>query len=505
MKNCRSVADGQPGGIKHTKASRAKCGAGKAGACRQSDMNQTCECRQNSAAVKGKWRERLMGLSEGLSILLSMILITVIVLFSVGVTTLVIDSTRQASNVKEGTTAYYAAEAGLEQALWINKKLTDNNQALGAEESGTIPSVGGGTASVNFDIQGTTEYLLEKTVNGKYIIPFPWTGNVPWTGEGAITGPGGCDPQKPPTRTGDGTQKIFSYKYVAADGKEYTATAEEQYHPCNWNKLAVGEKATIPLYGVGTNGTQNFTSFTLRLRTPCAFGNEMCPLEGSQRLELNCFDKGEDAIRCRASYDVDKQRKFGEVLLAWQIDAKDSAGNMVTMMPNQKKSLTGDPYHAGEDSQLFEGRLNQSIDTSIFTGYFYEFLLQTKYGKELGATDKSLISAFLGRTDLSQPVLKLSVVGDLIGCYGNDGKGTECNFSYDSPTYESGEINTNYRGVHKIPYIEYQVVLPSEAATNLPVSPQNIITAEGQSGPFVQSIQVKAPHDDSGLEYVIQQ
>ena len=455
---------------------------------------------RKSGVAKG-WRARLGMLSEGLSILLSMILITVIVLFSVGVTTLVIDSTRQASNVKEGTTAYYAAEAGLEQALWINKNLTDNNESLGAEERGRIPSVGGGTASVNFEIQGTTKNLVEKTVNGKYIIPFPWTGNVPWTGEGAITGPGGCDPQKPPTRTGDGTQKIFSYKYVAANGKEYTATAEEQYHPCNWNKLAVGEKATIPLYGVGTNGTQNFTSFTLRLHTPCAKGNEMCPLEANQRLELNCFDKGENAIRCSSNDStVDKQRKKGEVLLAWQIDAKDiSTGNMVTMMPNQADDPFA-PYHPTDDSQLFEGRLNQSLDVTPF----FEFLSQLKYGRELGAIDISLISAFLSRTDLSEPVLKLSVVGDLIGCYGTNGQGIDCSFSYDSPKLDGGQPNTNYRGIIKIPYIEYQVVLPG-AGTFAPVSPQNIITAEGQSGPFVQSIQVKAPHDDSGLEYVIQQ
>lgn len=455
---------------------------------------------RKSGVAKG-WRARLGMLSEGLSILLSMILITVIVLFSVGVTTLVIDSTRQASNVKEGTTAYYAAEAGLEQALWINKTLADNNEALGAEEGGTIASVGGGTASVNFEIQGTTKNLVEKTVNGKYIIPFPWTGNVPWTGEGAITGPGGCDPQKPPTRTGDGTQKIFSYKYVAADGKEYTATAEEQYHPCNWNKLAVGEKTTIPLYGVGTNGTQNFTSFTLRLRTPCAFGNEMCPLEANQRLELNCFDKGDDAIRCLSDFNLSKQRLFGEVLLAWQIDAKDiSTGNMVTMMPNQEEAMLT-PYDPIYDSQLFEGRLNQSLDVTPF----FEFLSQAKHGKVLGETDKSLISAFLDKTNLKEPVLKLSVVGDLIGCYGTNGQGIDCSFDYDSPKLDGGQPNTNYRGIIKIPYIEYQVVLPSEAATNLPVSPQNIITAEGQSGPFVQSIQVKAPNDDTSLEYVIQQ
>jgi hypothetical protein len=451
----------------------------------------------SGTAGKSRWHGRLMALSEGLSILLSMILITVIVLFSVGVTTLVIDSTRQASNVKEGTTAYYAAEAGLEQALWINQKLSEADEALGAEESGSIGSVGGGTASVNFEIQGTTKNLVEKTVNGKFIIPFPWTGDAPWTGEGAISGTGGCDPQKPPTRTGTGTAKIFSYTYHPTSGQT-TATAEEQYHPCNWNKLAVGEKATIPLYGISTSGQPvNFTSFTLRLRTPCAFGDEMCPPEGNQRLELNCFDKGDAAIMCSPNDStVDKQRKKGEVMIAWQIDAKDiSTGDIVTMLPNQEEGTMGEPYNNITDSQLFEGRLNQSIDVSPL----FEFLSQAKYGKELGAIDRSLISAFLAKTNLKEPVLKLSVVGDLIGCFGSDNTGRDCSFYYDSPE------SIDYQGVIKIPHIEYQVVLPSEAATNLPVSPQNIITAEGQSGPFVQSIQVKAPNEDTGLEYVIQQ
>ena len=159
------------------------------------------------------------------------------------------------------------------------------------------------------------------------------------------------------------------------------------------------------------------------------------------------------------------------------------------------------PYDPIYDSQLFEGRLNQSLDVTPF----FEFLSQAKHGKVLGETDKSLISAFLDKTNLKEPVLKLSVVGDLIGCYGTNGQGIDCSFDYDSPKLDGGQPNTNYRGIIKIPYIEYQVVLPSEAATNLPVSPQNIITAEGQSGPFVQSIQVKAPNDDTSLEYVIQQ
>lgn len=453
---------------------------------------------RKSGVVKG-WRARLGVLSEGLSILLSMILITVIVLFSVGVTTLVIDSARQSSNVKEGTTAYYAAEAGLEQALWINKKLSDAGAAMGAQVPPTDGSVGGGVATVKYNIQGTTANLLEKTVNGKYIIPFPWTGDAPWHGEGAVAGTGGCAPQKPPQRSGSGNAKIFEYTYKDANQVEHKYPAEEQYHPCNWNKLAVGEKATIPLYGKGTNGMQNFTSFTLLVRTPCAFGNEMCPKEGNVRLELNCFDKGDSAIKCTSNDDnFDKQKKKGEVTLIWQIDAKDSGGNVVNMLPRQAYFLFASLYIYSQDSQLFEGRLNSAFD-GVSTNFF-EALNASQQGV-VGQTipEAKQIPSFLSDADLHEPVLKLSVVGDLIGCYGLNGYGTDCSNQYDLPE------DSLYKGVFKIPYIEYQVVLPANAATFPPVSPNNIITAEGQSGPFVQSIQVKAPNDETGLEYVIQQ
>lgn len=135
----------------------------------------------------------------------------------VGVTTRVTDATRQASTVKEGTTAHNAAKPGLEHTLWINNKLSGNNE------------------------------------------------------------------------------------------------------------VAVGEKATIPLYGLSTNDPPapvNFTSLFLRWRTPCAFGNALSPREAEQRPELNGFDKGENGIRCMAGNDEGNQHDYDIVLLAGSLTPK---------------------------------------------------------------------------------------------------------------------------------------------------------------------------------------
>lgn len=428
--------------------------------------------------------------SKGLSILISVVLISLIVLFSIGVTTLVTESTRQSANVKQGTTAYYAAEAGIEQALWVNQKLASNGESIGADEKISQQTIGGAVTTTKYKIQGTTANLVEKTVNGQYIIPFPWTGNVPWHGEGAIAGSGGCNPEKPPLRSGSGASKFFAYPAgtVPADKPEID-------HPCNWGRLKVGEKVVIPLFGKGSGGAVNFTAFTLKLRAPCKDDKEFCI--AADRMEINCFDKGTVEKRCTSGDTIaTKQWKKGEVIVSWELDGDNGS----SLLQKQSLNDVNGNYYA-DDSQLYEGKINMAKNNA---SALYEVLKETAdgiLGGDIGTV--KTINTFLTDSTIQKPVLKISVVGSLVGCK----NGKDCNFSYDSP--DDGEIpptkNLNYLGPFGIPYLEYQVVLPSSAATTPPANLENVISAEGQSGPFNQTIQVKVPNDNSTLEYVIQQ
>ncbi|MCC7432747.1 hypothetical protein IT412_04455 [Candidatus Peregrinibacteria bacterium] len=431
----------------------------------------------------------------GISIMLSTIMISVVVLFSVGVTVLVTDSVRQSSNVKQGTTAYYSAEAGLEQALWVNQKLASTGDSIGANEGADTGAIG--AASAKFKIQGSTQNLNEKTVNGKYIIPFPWTGNAPWHGEGSIAGSGGCSPEKPPLRSGTGNGKQFNFMFLGT-----VMTMDEQYHPCNWNVLKLGEKASIPLFSKDstTGNIHKFTAFTLRVRTPCKEGAEMCG--HSDRLTLNCFDKGSAKVKCKAvDTSESEQWKKGDVMMAGEIDGEKVSGGVDSLLPRSKTQYNG--YKPIEDAQLFEGRVNDARDaggiyvSGSSNGDYYEVLNELMTGIINGDTNlESTIADFLSDINLSEPVLKLSVVTELTHC---DSKNGLCSDSLDNPA------STSTYKKHNVPYLEYQIILPADAASNFPASMNNLITAEGSSGPFNQSIQVKVPNDNSTLEYVIQQ
>lgn len=449
-----------------------------------------------------KQKNFLQKTSPALSIMLSVVLISVIVLFSIGVTTIVVDSARQGANVKQGTTAYYAAEAGIEQALWVNKKLTDTGSSIGANTNGNFDS------ATTFKIQGTPKNFTEQTVNGKYIVPFPWTGNAPWHGEASVP-QGGCNPEKPPTRTGTGSSKTF--KGIGIAGAE--VTLYEIDHPCNWNRLKVGEKATIPLYSINTATSPatitNYDDFRLRIRLPCKEGAEICAPQ--DRLELNCFDKGDDEKKCvGAGIQAAKDKYRGEIVMLWEINAEGaSLGESYSMTPLEDIDTSSAlNFYGSTDTQLYENRINEkrksancnpaALDLNCYTMLNLQsdsadgtnaYPVVDPSGSQIDSGSK-VIKQFL--MDYLHPVMNLSVVGNLIGCQGKNSCAV-----------------TDYQGSsgypYNVPYIEYQVILDQASGSLLPTNKENVISAEGQSGPFDQTIQVKVPHDNSSLEYVIQQ
>ncbi len=440
--------------------------------------------RQKFACGRGAWNRGACwrGASRGLSILISVVLIALVIVFSIGVATMVTESTRQSANIIAGTKAYYAAESGIEMGLFINHELMKDGKAVGANKSGSMP-VGDDGAVVRWKVQGTTSNLFEKTVNGSYIIPFPWTGNAPWHGDGSIRGAGGCDPEKPPGREGTLNSKLFKFP-----GINDSNSLNEIDHPCNWNTLRVGEKAVIPLFGVDGDGNAvNYTAFTLKLRAPCKDDKEFC-LPG-ERMEINCFDKGSFERRCVALDNSDPKKNVkGEVIVSWEIGAEDGT----SLLPKQDIDDNKHIYFS-DDSQLFEGKINKakkSITPFVILDQNADGIL----GGDTGIV--KTIQTFLNSLGIDdRPVLKVSVVGSLVGCEDP----VYCDDPYDNPN------NNNYKGHNGIPYLEYHVVLPQANPQNPPANVENIITAEGQFGAFVRTMQVKVPNDNSTLEYVIQQ
>jgi hypothetical protein len=190
----------------------------------------------------------------------------------------------------------------------------------------------------------------------------------------------------------------------------------------------------------------------------------------------------------------------GEVVLLWQINGSP-LGETELHTLNPFAEIRSGTY-ISEDSQLYEGKLNNqqsavktfevlNTNTSAFPiGGIYNYPV----GVNLNTGAITAVKDFIA--SISKPTLNLSIVSSLVGC----SAGNSCTQDKDDPT----KIGT-YDGPKMIPYVEYQIVLENGSAASSPVSKDNIISAEGQSGAFNQTIQVKIPTGSSALEYVIQQ
>ncbi len=440
-----------------------------------------------------------------LSVIISIILISIIVSFSMGVALMVVDNIRRAADASRSKEANYAAESALEVALLRNKQLKDGNKEIGAKVESTNIGRQDQTATngddsilskinANYKIDGTSASLPIKTVQGKYIIPAPFTGNVPWTGEGSKL-EGGCDPARVPyevdvAKDASGEFKYGKYKIDAQNGEVVEENAETNLinHPCNWNKIKVGERVSVPLYTIGVNGNQEkITDFILKVRTPCFDSrNEYC--QNTDRAVLNCFDKGEEGVRCSDNDKGFTLNKKGEVILTWQVDAQNN-GQLLSLIPNTTEVV--DPGKGYENSsQLYEGLINKAQTASSTFSILENTSQQSAFkGIATDSTNNETITNFIQR--VYKPVLKIAAVSGFVGCSSTDNSSSNCNPSSNTP-------------LPSLPYLEYQIEFPSGQNVN-PPNTDNVITVEGTSGAFTQSIQVKVPHESSQLEYVIQQ
>lgn len=409
---------------------------------------------------------------SGTSLLIGLGVVGVILLIAMGITTAVIVSIRDSSNVNNANKAYYAAEGALEAGLLENQKVgagfTGSTETVRYSENANLH----GTYQIQGQVRSNTRYPLD----GTYGVPTPGTG----------TAGTNCNTISPEV------SGSFTYP-PAIGGVSYIA----QDHPCNWNRIYPNETATIPLYVTTSDPDSTcpedpdnpgykvcnpidlgLTSLRIRVRTPCRAGTEMCAPVERYNLDLT---------------NGDPQVQGNDTILDWQITGRNRTGDKIYLLTSIKDyddtlcrdaaNLYGrcDPLN----TEIYESLINvrKSNGNTVLTG--------TRGGEEITANfQKGTIMNFLrnvapwdiGGTvrpsaddTIYKPMLHLRIIHSL-----------------------SEESTENV-----IPFLEYQVLM--NAATLPPTNTFQTITAEGYSGSFKQVLEVKQPQGAGSLEYVIQQ
>lgn len=391
--------------------------------------------------------------SEGVSLLLALILIGILVLFALLITNVVFGSIREAANMQRANQAFYAAEGGLEAGLLLNAKKGITFSTAGAQEV-VYPTSADCSANdpgcsfqvdTHFVVQG--QVLPDIKINNSYVVPAVGTGTA---GEA-------CDALKAVT------QGSFAY-----NGIQYNDPFD---HPCNWNKIKVGESAAIPLYYQDQNGMKvnilknQSSSIQLKIRTACPDGKIMC--SSAERPDLD-YASG------------DPNFSGNDPVVFWQIVGKDQAtGETYTLDPELKFQA---PKVLDQYATLISEKkivlakfilnyvvLDQNdigIDKFECKGSILDFLLNADPMPACAAMPWS-------GQQIIEPVFKLRVINSLKDILGTT-----------------------------VPYLEYQLVIDTTAP---PADTVQTITSESFVESFKQVLQVKAPQASGLLEYVIQQ
>ncbi len=409
---------------------------------------------QRKLSFKQNLSKFLRSKKPGTSLLVAMGLTTIIVLVSLGVTTVVVSSIRESANVTGANQAYYAAEGALEKGLLANQ-----NQGEGYSGSGTAKPL-----DSTYTISGQ---VALKYSTGEYGIPTPGTG----------TAAQNCDKLNPDIKDN------FSYS-----GGKYTYTSgtyAPQEHPCNWNKIKVGESVGIPLYVSQGSTVLNpndigLTTLGIRVRPPCKNGQEFC--DPSQRYDLY-YDKS----------SKDKYNATNYTIMSWQITASNQKGDKsYSFSPFTIQGISGcydTPYSSftpvrcePDNSEIYESQINfvkstdgvvvNESDNGLDNTNSVDTVLNFLTDQGVFAIGGSLRATSVD--SINKPILKLSIIHSL----------------HDTATTT-------------IPYLEYQIL--TNTSTTAPTDTSQTVTAEGYSGTFKQVLEVKNPQESGLLEYVIQQ
>lgn len=447
--------------------------------------------------------------------MISVVLVFLLVLFSMGVSNLVTAAIRQASSVNRSNEAYFAAEGAIEQGLLQNVGKSAGYTTGDTALTGFCDPTKGVCPTAKFQIQGKVPGGSAK-IGTEYVVPSPGTGNV-----GAD-----CNPL---TKV---TSGYFSYSATKEPHYVLGTTAPSGYigpftaidHPCNWNKIKVGETVAIPLYttdvstgGASPAGTEtiknpidiNLQKLKIKFRTACKTG-EVCQASGRYKLDVT---KGDPYTLCNSASSY----LCGDVIVSWQIVGANSTGDKIyTLVADNdiKKTISPtDPFARDKtNSEIYESLINFAAtggltDPAFIPGFICDancvlyadyatvpLGLKQRLGKDLNnVTNVSIIDflrnegpyaatsnpLFRSTSDkINKPVLKLTIVHSL------------------------AEFSTAY----SIPYLEYQITTDVGVSGSFdPADAAQTIRAEGQSGPFKQVLEVKQPQETGLLEYVIQQ
>ncbi len=434
--------------------------------------------------------------------IISVVLVSILVLFSLAASNLVVSSLRSSANVNRANEAFYAAEGALESGLMANQEkgagYTTGDTSV--EYCDTTVTAGGVTTAATgacptatVKIQG--QVPLSSKIDGKFIVPTPGTG----------TAGQNCNPL-------EAVLTPFSYTYypvVYATHLEGPVTVENVPaldHPCNWNKIkiplyvtTIATDTNCPADPSGETGVyvcnpkdMGLSSLVIKVRTPCKDGSWMCG--ATERYDLHNALFSASATTSTEPYGGD------DPIVSWQIvgtDAtngasyilqpdyagdwnklttpqqwKDSAAVISESKVNKARISTGNPFMVLSVSNDLYGRSGIETDNSPYNG---------KTGKIFYFLNNTTSSVWAART-IMKPVLKLSVIHSL------DSSAS----STTMPEY--------------VPYLEYQVVSAIDTAPPAyPADGAQTITAEGLSGTFKQVLEVKQPQETGLLEYVIQQ
>jgi hypothetical protein len=358
------------------------------------------------------------------------------------------------------------------------------NQNVGAAGYTADKSVAyceGGSVCPSASVKIQGQVPTSSKIADQYIMPTPGGGTV---GKD-------CDPLKAVT------SEPFTYTYHGTGEDLLTGEDDPINHPCNWNKIKVGQTLGVPLYmtsatevGTCTEDTSGeggiyicnpidlgLTTLRIKVRTPCENGDEMCP--ASARFDLD-NTKG------------DEKFNYDDPIVAWQIVGTSGDGKeSYTLVPNVEADWDEEAYPDASWLPITSSStIHESKITSVGNGGAPTFLvlLQTRFGIEkdtspYNETIGSIInflkngSPWTART-IMKPVLKLSVIHSLESIVGGD----------------------------KIPFLEYQVVTEISNTNNLlPADTAQTVTAEALSGTFKQVLEVKLQQETGLLEYVLQQ
>jgi Tfp pilus assembly protein PilX len=454
----------------------------------------------------GRFSKIVRRTRPGTSLLVALGLTTIIVLVALGVSSVVVSSIRDSANANGANAAYYAAEGAMEEGL-----LADANKGEGytAAQTATSPcpttsattntscAVSAGY-SISGQVKDTLKYEGSTNFKDNYGIPTPGTGNV---GQN-------CD-QINPDISENFTYDTTTGINVGGAPTTSTGKAATQYppedNPCNWNKIKVGETASIPLYYTDANGAaQNiFTAspagqgFIIRIRTACPGGAQFCDTGDRPALDTTDSTKGDPSYEYTDS--MTSATVYDDPTVSWEIDAQsaDEKNNYV-LSPYVNWQINSNGWTNNLKPQLNTSIIYKSLINSAMAGSAAPFQVLASTclagspacsGVDSNNCHGSIISFLLGGSGntckpatgssiqwpvVTKPVLKLSIIHSLDGADGNT-----------------------------IPYLEYQIL-----TTGTPTAPTDVnqtITAEGYSGSFKQVLEVKNPQQSGLLQYVIQQ